>query len=265
MSLFMSVLSLVFQQSVEQKINYLLSKFKLDNNCSLPHNFYQLIFDNDERSIQLFRQLTKRVKQIKSASGLIKIFTIILKTLRFNQYNEDMLDILQEIEIPQIDEITNLQGNWIKEITISLKSYLKRLPSCRDILMRINCTKNTMNKVNCYHMVSDLYRLLNVANLLFPGLTIGINIVGRYYKDKLHYFTYFFNAINEEIMQGYGYICSIFLLVKNKYKEINEESLQYLIDSLSIIELYCDKTEELFLNKYFKSKGLSKKISIKQE
>lgn len=44
-------------------------------------------------------------------------------------------------------------------------------------------------------MISDLYRLLNTANLLFPGLTAGINVVGRYYKEKLHYFSHFFNAI----------------------------------------------------------------------
>lgn len=46
-------------------------------------------------------------------------------------------------------------------------------------------------------IVSDLYRLLNTVNLLFPGLTVGINTVGRYYKDKLHYFSLFFNAIKE--------------------------------------------------------------------
>lgn len=43
-------------------------------------------------------------------------------------------------------------------------------------------------------------------------------------------------------MLGYGYIDNILSIVKYNHTNLDEVSLHYLIDSLSAIELYCDKT-----------------------
>lgn len=52
---------------------------------------------------------------------------------------------------------------------------------------------------------------------------------------------------------------------KNSYKKYDGCELECFMQTVSAIELYCDRVEEFTMNKYFKGKGPSKKIYFREE
>lgn len=114
-------------------------------------------------------------------------------------------------------------------------------------------------------MLSDLYLLINLINLLFPFLTNAVNTVGRYYLKTNLYFKEFYRSVNEHLLFSYEYIRFICLQVLKSYKAYTLSDLQCFMKTLPEIELLCDRMEEVMLNKYFRGKGPSQKIYFKVE
>lgn len=81
------------------------------------------------------------------------------------------------------------ENSWICDVVIAIKSYLARLPSAEEVFKRALNFKNGKCEKNFEIYLSDLYRLLNVFGLLFPGLTASLNIVGRYYLKTSPYYS----------------------------------------------------------------------------
>lgn len=52
---------------------------------------------------------------------------------------------------------------------------------------------------------------------------------------------------------------------KSSYKNYGSCELECFMQTVSAIELYCDRVEEFTMNKYFKGKGPNKKIYFREE
>jgi hypothetical protein len=80
------------------------------------------------------------------------------------------------------------ENSWLWELTIAVRSYLARLSSVDDVFKRALNFKNKRGEAECQLYLQDMYRLLNVYGLLFPGITTSLNVIGRYYFKTSPYF-----------------------------------------------------------------------------
>lgn len=100
------------------------------------------------------------------------------------------------------------QVQWIRELAISMKSYLVRLPSVGDVLRRALPRLAEKGK-DFKRWLSDLYLLINLLGLLFPFLTNAFNTYGRYYLKPNSYFHEFYRVISEQLSTIYSYLRTI--------------------------------------------------------
>lgn len=70
---------------------------------------------------------------------------------------------------------------------------------------------------------------------MFPGITNGVNTIGRYYAKTHLYFTEFYNTIKDEILFGYNFIEKIISNLKINYKNYNLNDLQCFMKTISEI------------------------------
>jgi hypothetical protein len=92
---------------------------------------------------------------------------------------------------------------WINEVSIAIKSYLARLPSLGEVFQRALKFKTSGEGKDYSLYLSDLYRMLNLFGLLFPGLTNCLNAIGRYFLKTSPYFLEFYKTLKEELLLGY--------------------------------------------------------------
>lgn len=145
-----------------------------------------------------------------------------------------------------------------------MKSYLIRLPSLSHVFKRTQDRSNQL-QLPFNTLLSDLYMLINLLNLLFPFVTNTFNTLGRYYLKQNHYYLEFYKRLSDHLKIIYDYIRLIVHRFVKEHKEIDIGQLKCFMKTLPEIELFCDKMEELLLNKYFKGKGPSPKIYFNEE
>lgn len=90
--------------------------------------------------------------------------------------------------MPLMADLDQKENSWVWDLTIAIRSYLARLSSMEDVYKRALSLKNKNVEKYPNVYLSDLYRLLNVYGLLFPGLTTSLNIIGRYYLKTSPYY-----------------------------------------------------------------------------
>lgn len=136
----------------------------------------------------MFSEVVKNIPKATNSYSLVKLFTIVLKTIREKEYEIDVLEIIEKIDMPVMADLGQKENSWVWDLTIAIRSYLGRLSSMEDVYKRALSLKNKNVEKNPNVYLSDLYRLLNVYGLLFPGLTTSLNIIGRYYLKTSPYY-----------------------------------------------------------------------------
>lgn len=136
----------------------------------------------------MFSEVVKSIPKATNSYALVKLFTIVLKTIREKEYEIDVLEIIEKIDMPLMADLDQKENSWVLDLAIAIRSYLARLSSMEDVYKRALSLKNKNVDKNPNVYLSDLYRLLNVYGLLFPGLTTSLNIIGRYYLKTSPYY-----------------------------------------------------------------------------
>lgn len=101
-----------------------------------------------------------------------------------------------------------------------------------DVFKRALSLRKANGDKNYQVYLSDLYRLLNLFGLLFPGLTNSLNIIGRYYLKTSPYYQEFYKIVKEEIMLGYDYIEHIVSYFKTNYKNCDSCSIDCFLKTV---------------------------------
>lgn len=147
---------------------------------------------------------------------------------------------MEELETPAFNSIEELKVQWVKELSISCKSYLLRLPSLSHVFER--ALQKSVQKDEAFStLLSDLYVLINLLNLLFPFMTNAFNNIGRYYLKTNKYFHEFYKAVTEQLLVIYDYLRLIICRFISEHKNCPMENLKCFMETLPEIELLCDK------------------------
>ncbi len=135
------------------------------------------------------------------------------------------------MESPPFETVPELKVQWLRELFISMKSYLLRLSSLNGVLRRALVKTNEPQK-GFSILLSDLYLLINLLSLLFPYLITTFNTIGRYYLQTNGYFFDFYNVISHQLLLIYNYLRSIVLFFIKEHAACPLDELKCFIKTL---------------------------------
>ena len=105
----------------------------------MPFKFYeQVIGDHSdkERRLRSFASLISNFKTTTTPVAAVKTLTVIFKTITEVKYDEEFLEELCNMEVPDFKGSEEMKVSWIKDISVCCKSYLLRLPSLAPLFKR---------------------------------------------------------------------------------------------------------------------------------
>jgi hypothetical protein len=142
-------------------------------------------------------------------------------------------------------------------------TYLGRMSSLGDIYQRALGYKTMI--IGETTMQTDLFRLINAYSMLVPTFCQVTSTVGRYFKEDYPCYQNLYKIMRGELGMGYNYLKYISNHFLTSYQQIDPSLVTYFTDMIKDIELLCDQLEDLFLNKYFKSEKMGKRLYFKEE
>jgi hypothetical protein len=90
----------------------------------------------------MFSEVVKNIPKATNSYALVKLLTIILKTIREKEYELDVLEIIEKIDMPLMADLDQKENSWVWDLTIAIRSYLARLSSMEDVYKRALSLKN---------------------------------------------------------------------------------------------------------------------------
>jgi hypothetical protein len=112
---------------------------------------------------------------------------------------------------------------------------------------------------------SDLFRLLNVYSLLFPLLSQMTNTVGRYFREDYQCFIDFYRTMRNELFMGYNYMRYICTYFTQAYMNTSLSIVELFTSIVPELEILCDRMEDFFLNKYYKTESLGRRLYFNEQ
>jgi hypothetical protein len=97
MSLFKTIFSFAFQPTPYDTVSATLNDFQINSNASLPEDYYTILFPIRAEFLPLFSEVVKSIPKTTNAFALVKIFSIVFKTMREKEYEMDLLELLEKI------------------------------------------------------------------------------------------------------------------------------------------------------------------------
>lgn len=95
MNLFKNFFPFAFPPTTENTVVTTLNSFEINSNTPLPDNYYNILYTDAANFHQFFTELLKRVPKADNTFALIKLFTIIFKTIREKEYDKEAIELLE--------------------------------------------------------------------------------------------------------------------------------------------------------------------------
>lgn len=77
----------------------------------------------------MFSEVIKNIPKATNSYALVKLFTIVLKTIKEKEHDIDVLEMIEKIDMPQMADLDQKENSWVWDLTIAIRSYLARLSS----------------------------------------------------------------------------------------------------------------------------------------
>ena len=119
-------------------------------------------------------------------------------------YHGEVLEELGNLRIGPDSFQKGEEYSWFLPFYKAYISYLARLPSVSEVLLRAKESNET--KLSCETLLEDIYRLINQVKLISDVTNNVFNTVGRYYKEKIKIYKALFDVIWNEMMMIYDYL-----------------------------------------------------------